>query len=193
MLKVGITGGIGSGKSMVCQVFQALGIPVFNADDTARYLMEHDPALVRSISTLLGPDVYSDNKLDRSKISDIIYNEPGKLEQLNALVHPVTISYAANWVAKQSAHYIIKEAAIFFESGSYRDMDIMVGVYAPQELRIQRAINRSALKRDQILSIIAKQMDEDEKMKRCDHVIINDDVIAVIPQVLELHKSFTSK
>ena len=191
MLKVGITGGIGSGKSYVCQVFNALGIPVFNADDTARYLMENDAALIQGIRNLLGGDVYVAGKLDRAKVSAIIFQSPEKLEQLNALVHPATISYAKEWFEKQQAPYVIKEAAIFFESGSYTDMDLMIGVYAPQELRIQRAMKRNNLSREKVLSIIAQQMDEDEKMKRCDHVIVNDDVTAVLPQVLKLHEQLS--
>jgi len=188
MLKVGITGGIGSGKSVVCQVFTALGIPVFNADDTARFLMESDAALMQSIRNLIGDDVYNQGKLDRAKVSAIVFKEPEKLQQLNALVHPATISYSQRWFEKQQAPYVIKEAAIFFESGSYKDMDVMVEVFAPQELRIRRAMKRSDLTRAKVLAIIAQQMDENEKMKRCDHVIINDDVTAVLPQVLKLHQ-----
>ena len=188
MLKVGITGGIGSGKSYVCQVFNALGIPVFNADDTARYLMEHDPALVQQVTTLLGSNVYIAGKLDRPAVAAIVFNEPGKLHQLNALVHPATIRYANEWFGKQDAPYVIKEAAIFFESGSYTDMDVMIGVSAPKELRIARAIHRGNLTREKVLSIIAQQMDEDEKMSRCNHVIINDDATAVLPRVLKLHE-----
>ena len=191
MLKVGITGGIGSGKSFVCQVFNALGIPVFNADDTARYLMENDAALIQGIRNLLGDDVYVAGKLDRAKVSAIIFQSPEKLQELNALVHPATISYAKEWFEKQQAPYVIKEAAIFFESGSYTDMDVMIGVHAPLELRIQRAMKRNNLSREKVLSIIAQQMDEDEKMKRCDHVIVNDDVTAVLPQVLELHEQLS--
>ncbi len=193
MLKVGITGGIGSGKSYVCQVFNALGIPVFNADDTARYLMENDPALIQGIRHLLGDDVYVAGKLDRAKVSAIIFQNPEKLQQLNALVHPATISYAKEWFEKQQAPYVIKEAAIFFESGSYTDMNVMIGVYAPRELRIQRAMKRNNLSREKVLSIIAQQMDEDEKMKRCDHVIVNDDITAVLPQVLKLHDLILGK
>lgn len=192
MLKVGITGGIGSGKSVVCQVFHALGIPVFNADDAARYLMENDAALMQSIRHLLGDSVYKNGKLDRAQVSAIIYREPGKLQQLNALVHPATISYSKDWFEKQHVPYVIKEAAIFFESGSYKDMNIMIGVHAPQEMRIQRAMKRGGLSREKVLSIMAQQMDEDEKMKRCDHVIVNDDVTAVLPQVLKLHKELTT-
>ena len=191
MLKVGITGGIGSGKSFVCQVFNALGIPVFNADDTARYLMENDAALIQGIRNLLGDDVYVAGKLDRAKVSAIIFQSPEKLQELNALVHPATISYAKEWFEKQQAPYVIKEAAIFFESGSYTDMDVMIGVHAPLELRIQRAMKRNNLSREKVLSIIAQQMDEDEKMKRCDHVIVNDDVTAVLPQVLKLHEQLS--
>ena len=191
MLKVGITGGIGSGKSVVCQVFQTLGIPVFNADDAARYLMENDPALANSIRHLLGNEVYDAGKLDRAKVSAIVYREPAKLQQLNALVHPATIAYSRKWMELQSAPYVIKEAAIFFESNSYKDMDVMVGVYAPRELRIQRAMGRSKLTRPQVLAIMDEQMDDEEKMKRCDHVITNDDVMAVLPQVLELHDVFS--
>ena len=188
MLKVGITGGIGSGKSVVCQVFRTLGIPVFNADDAAHYLMENDSTLVQSIQWLLGDDVYKDGKLNREKVSAVIFNDPEKLQKSNAILHPATISYANAWIEKQQAPYIIKEAAIFFESGSFKDIDVMIGVYAPKELRIQRAMSRSGMTREQVLAIMSRQMDEDEKMKRCDHVITNDDVTPVLPQVLKLHR-----
>lgn len=188
MLKVGITGGIGSGKSMVCQVFSTLGIPVFNADEAARFLMQNDTTLIQGIRNLLGNDVYVDGKLDRARISAIVFRDPDKLEQLNALVHPATISYANNWFEKQKTPYVIKEAAIFFESGSYKEMDIMIGVYAPMELRIQRTMKRNNLSREKVLSIMDHQMDEDEEMKLCDHVIVDDDVTAVLPQVLKLHQ-----
>ena len=193
MLKVGITGGIGSGKSVVCKVFETLGIPVFNADNAARYLMENDEQLVASISSLLGNEVYNNNLLDRARVSDIIFRQPEKLQQLNALVHPATINYAAEWVARQQAPYIIKEAAIFFESGSYKEMDLIVGVYAPLELRIARTMARGGQTREKVLDIISKQMNEEEKMGRCDHVITNDDVTAITPQVLQLNEFFLKK
>ncbi len=187
MLKVGVTGGIGSGKSVVCQVFKTLGIPVFNADDAARHLMENDTTLVQQIQWLLGDDVYDNGRLNREKVSAIIFEQPDKLQKLNEIVHPATISYATAWMNGQVTAYVIKEAAIFFESGSFKEIDVMIGVYAPKELRIQRSMDRSGISRDKVLSIMARQMDEDEKMKRCDHVIINDDVTPVLPQVLKLH------
>ncbi len=188
MLKVGVTGGIGSGKSVVCQVFGTLGIPVFNADDAARYLMENDTTLMQRIQLLLGDDVYRDGKLDKARVSAIIYEQPGKLEQLNEIVHPATISYANAWMEQQATPYVIKEAAIFFESGSNKDIDVMIGVSAPKELRVSRAMERSHIPRKKVLSIMGRQMDEDEKMKRCDHVITNDDVTPLLPQVLKMHE-----
>ena len=193
MLTVGITGGIGSGKSVVCQVFGTLGIPVFSADAAARYLMENDAALICSISGLLGPDVYKSGKLDRAQVAAIIYGQPEKLQRLNAIVHPATTAYSRKWIIEQRAPYVIKEAAIFFESGTYIDMNVMIGVYAPKELRITRAMKRSAMDRDQVLAIIARQMDEDEKMQRCDFVITNDDTTAVLPQVLNMHEQLLNR
>lgn len=193
MLKVGVTGGIGSGKSVVCQVFATLGIPVFNADAAARYLMENDTTLVQRIQFLFGDDVYLDGRLQRDKVSAIIFSNPEKLKELNSIVHPATISYANAWMAQQNAPYVIKEAAIFFESGSDKDVDKMIGVYAPRELRIKRAVLRGNTTRDKIESVIARQMDEDEKMRRCDYVITNDDMIPVLPQVLKLHSSLIAK
>jgi dephospho-CoA kinase len=188
MLRAGVTGGIGSGKSVVCQVFRALGIPVFNADNAARYLMENDEELIGGIRRLLGDDVYTDGKLNRARVSAMVFNDREKLMQLNALVHPATIRYSRDWFDAQHAPYVIKEAAILFESGSYKDVDVTIGVFAPVDLRIQRAMQRSQLSREEVLSIMSRQMDEEEKMKRCDHVIINDDLTAVLPQVLELHE-----
>jgi len=193
MLKVGITGGIGSGKSVVCQVFQTLGIPVFNADDAARYLMENDAHLISNISLLFGKDIYKQGKLDRANVSAIVFNDAAKLQQLNALVHPATISYAHNWFSMQQAPYVIKEAAIFFESGSNKDMDVMIGVSAPLSLRTNRAMQRTSLSETEVKARIAKQMDQEEKMKLCDYVIINDEATAIIPRVIELHGLFLQK
>lgn len=188
MLKVGITGGIGSGKTTVCQVFHTLGIPVFYADEAARQLMETDPVLVRHITSLFGPEAYTAGRLNRPHIASVAFQQPDKLQQLNAITHPATIQYAQNWMEKQEAPYVIKEAAIFFESGSYADMDVMIGVYAPEQVRLQRAMKRDGATREKITARMAQQMNEEEKMKRCDYVIINDDHQAIIPQVLRLHQ-----
>src|SRR5690348_3696612 len=122
MLKVGITGGIGSGKTTVCRIFQLLGIPVFHADEAARWLTDHDAALIDSIKALLGAEVYAGGRLDRQLVASLVFNDPDRLQRLNALVHPAAIRYAAQWMEAQKTSYAIKEAAIFFESGSYRDM-----------------------------------------------------------------------
>ena len=193
MLKVGITGGIGSGKSVVGQVFSALGIPVFKADDAAKYLMNNDADLIRAIKALLGKEVYVNGQLQNTIVSSIVYSHPEKLQQLNALVHPATIVYAQKWIEEQTSPYMIKEAAIFFETGTNAGMDVMIGVFCPLELRIERAMKRSNLTREKVLGIIAQQMDETEKMKRCDHIIINDDKTAVLPQVLALHELLLEK
>jgi dephospho-CoA kinase len=190
MIKVGVTGGIGSGKTIVCRVFAALGIPVFSADDAARYLQEHDPALRESIIQLLGGDAYLDGMPNRPRIAELVFADPAKLQQLNALVHPATIEFADSWMRQQTTPYVIKEAAIFFESGTHKDMDIIVGVYAPKELRIARAMQRGAVSREKVESIMARQMDDDKKMSLCDHVVVNDDATALLPQVLRLHELF---
>ncbi len=193
MLKVGVTGGIGAGKSVVCRVFQTLGIPVFNADDTAKQLMETDAALVASISSLFGDSIYIDGRLDRKKLSAIVFQQPALLKQLNTLVHPATIAYGNTWMQVQSAPYVIKEAAIFFESGSYKEMDVMIGVSTPENIRINRAMQREGMTREKVLQRIASQMDDAEKMNRCDYVITNDGSTALIPQVLEIHKALLAK
>jgi dephospho-CoA kinase len=193
MLKVGITGGIGSGKSVVCQVFKTLGIPVFSADDAALYVMTHDAVLVQSIKQLLGSESYKDGKPNRPHIAALVFQQPELLQQLNSLVHPATIAYGQQWMETQITPYVIKEAAIFFESGSYKDMDVMVGIYAPKKVRLQRAMQRDGATEEKILQRMANQMDEAEKMRRCDYIIANDNNTAVLPQVLSLHKTLLEK
>ncbi|MBW7914055.1 MAG: dephospho-CoA kinase [Taibaiella sp.] len=193
MLKVGVTGGIGAGKSVVCRVFHTLGIPVFNADDTAKQLMETNPALVTAIQSLFGSNIYMDGRLDRKKLASIVFEQPALLQQLNALVHPATIAFGNQWMATQTSPYVIKEAAIFFESGSYKEMDVMIGVSAPENIRINRAMQREGMTREKVMQRIASQMDDTEKMSRCDYVIINDGTTAIIPQVLQVHRALLGK
>ena len=187
MLKAGITGGIGSGKSTVCRVFSTLGIPVFDADSVTRYLMENDAALVQALSSLLGSEVYKQGKLDRKLVAAMVFGNPELLQHLNSLTHPATTKFANEWHLQQSAPYTIKEAALFFEAGTNKDMDVMIGVSAPEELRIARAMARSGSSREEIKSRIRRQMDESKKMNLCDFVIINDDKTAILPQILSIH------
>lgn len=193
MLKVGITGGIGSGKTIVCQVFETLGIPVFYADHAARFLMESDAAIISSIKALLGEDVYQGGVLNREKIASIVFRAPKLLQDLNAIVHPAVIRYGQQWMESQKSDYVIKEAALFFESGSYKEMDIMIGVYAPRKTRILRVMERDQSTQEKILERMSQQMDEEEKMKLCDFVITNDDSHAILPQVLKVNEELLHK
>jgi len=194
MLKAGITGGIGSGKTTVCRLFELIGIPVFYADEEAKKIMDTDETLVASISALFGSDIYSNHTLDRKRLGSLVFGQPQLLEQLNALVHPATIAHANQWMAaQQAAPYALKEAAIFFESNSHIHMDVMIGVDAPEELRIQRVMERNKISREEVLKRIARQMDNEEKMSRCDYVIMNDDATALIPQVMALHQQLLQR
>ena len=186
MLKVGITGGIGSGKSTVCRVFKTLGIPVFDADAAAKYLMETDKELIAQIKGIFGEHIYNNNKLDRPQLASVVFSQPEKLKQLNEIVHPATVVYGKLWHQKQTSPYTLKEAAIFFESDTYKEMDLMIGVYAPIELRIKRAMERGNVRRAEIQARIDRQMDEETKMNRCNYVIINDGKTAVLPQVIKV-------
>lgn len=190
MLKIGLTGGIGSGKTIVSQIFSVLGIPVFYADNVAKAIMNEDENLKQNIIDLFGKDAYKENTLNRKYIADIVFNDAFKLEQLNALVHPVTIAAADKWMDEQTTTYIIKEAALMFESPAAAHLDYVIGVYAPQHLRFQRVMHRDNIKREDVLARMNNQIDEEIKMKLCDFVIVNDEKQAVLPQVLMLHEKF---
>ncbi len=190
MLKVGITGGIGCGKSMVAKVFEHLGIPVYNADTAAKSLMQNDPDLKASIIDLFGPEAYLNGLLNRSHISSIVFKDSKKLAALNALVHPATIKYGIDWMNRQTSSYALKEAALIFESGSQDELDYVIGVYAPTAVRIHRVMQRDSISREQVLERMSNQIAESIKMKLCDFVIVNDDQHLVLPQVLRLNEIF---
>lgn len=188
MLKVGITGGIGSGKTQVCQVFETLGIPVFNADTAAKKIMETDNELVKQITKLLGAEAYINGIINRSWLSSILFQDEKKRTALNAIVHPAVIAFGQEWMNSQQAAYVLKEAALFFETGSNKEMDYMIGISAPVDLRLKRAMKRDHLDEITIKQKMAAQMDEKEKMMRCQFIILNDDETAIIPQVLSIHQ-----
>ena len=164
MLRIGLTGGIGSGKSTVAKVFEILGIPVYYADSAAKYLMNTDPDLQKAIILAFGQDAYTGTELNRKKIASIVFNDPAKLEKLNQLIHPATIRDAEEWMKKQTSPYAIKEAALLFESGADAGLDKIIGVAAPQQLRIKRVMERDAVTEAEVLSRIRRQMDEDKKL-----------------------------
>lgn len=192
-LKIGLTGGIGSGKSVVAKIFETLGIPVYYADDATKLLMNTNPALKEAIIKNFGEESYKEGQLDRKYLASIVFNDKEKLELLNSITHPATINDAAEWIAKQNAPYIIKEAALLFESGADKQLDHVIGVSASLPLRIKRAMERDGSTEDEIIKRISRQMNEEEKLKRCDFIIVNDETEMVLPQVLKLDKYFRQK
>lgn len=187
MLRIGLTGGIGSGKSTVAKMFELLHIPVFYADAASKKLYQTDQELIASIKKYFGEDLYVNGQLDKQKLASIVFSDPSKLELLNQLVHPPTIRDAENWMKKQTSPYVIKEAALIFESGSSAGLDFVIGIKAPLPLRIKRVMERDHVTRDEVLSRMNRQIDEDIKMRLCDFIIDNSEQVLVIPQVLELH------
>ena len=187
VLRVGLTGGIGSGKSTVAGIFEVLGIPVYYADDAAKKLMNENRALKEKIIEHFGEYAYKDGMLNRSYIGQQVFKNKEKLTLLNSLVHPVTIRDGAEWMQQQITRYAIKEAALIFESGSQKDLDYVIGVSAPEQLRISRAVKRDNITAEAVLMRMKNQIAEEEKMKLCDFVIYNDEQQALLPQVLKLH------
>ena len=186
-LRVGLTGGLGSGKTTVARIFEVLGIPVYYADDQAKKLMNENEVLKKKIISHFGPGAYKAGELDRSYLASIVFDNKQKLELLNSLAHPITIADANTWMNKQNSAYAIKEAALIFESGVAEHLDYVIGVSAPKSLRIQRAMKRDNLKKEEVVARMKKQMEESIKMNLCDFVIINDGQQLIIPQVLEMN------
>lgn len=192
MLKMGLTGGIGSGKSTVARIFKTMGVPVFDADSIAKKIMAEDAALQQAIRQTFGEEVFSEGLPDRKKLAAVVFRDPFKLEQLNALVHPATIAAAEKWMHSQQYPYTIKEAALLFEAGSAAHLDYIIGVRAPKALRIQRVMTRDQVERAEVLLRMDRQIDEDIKMRLCDFVIVNDEQQLLIPQVIQLHEHLLS-
>jgi dephospho-CoA kinase len=192
-LRIGLTGGIGSGKTTVAKVFELCGVPVYYADEASKRLYHTDSELMASLKTHFGEDIYQNGQLNRTKLAAIVFGDKKKLDLLNALVHPPTIRDAEQWMNRQSAPYVIKEAALLFESGSVAGVDFVIGVFAPVHVRIKRVMEREKISRDDVMARINRQINETIKMRLCDYVITNNEQELVIPQVLSLHDRFLAE
>lgn len=194
--QVGITGGIGSGKSVVCKIFSCLGIPVYDADSHAKEIMTTDGILIEQIKKEFGDLSYhSDGTLNRKYLSEVAFHDPQRLAVLNNLIHPRVQEDYGQWMHKQVDHaYVIKEAALLLEAESAKTLNFIITVYAPDSIRMHRVLSRDPHRDEaQVKAIMNKQLPEEEKMKRANAVIVNDDRTLVIPQVLLLHQQFTTR
>ncbi|MCU7550312.1 dephospho-CoA kinase [Chitinophagaceae bacterium LB-8] len=192
MLKIGLTGGIGSGKTTIAKVFELLNVPVYYADAVSKRLYHTNKELMESMKKHFGEDIYTGDQINRQKLAAIVFNDAQKLQLLNKLVHPLTIKDAQQWMEQQTAPYVIKEAALLFESGSVAGLDYVIGISTPKHLRIKRVMDRDGVSREEVLARMNKQIDEGIKMRLCDFIIENNEQKLVIPQILELHKTLLS-
>jgi dephospho-CoA kinase len=186
-LKVGVTGGIGSGKTTVCRIFSLLGVPVFSADDTARKIMDSDIEIEKRINNVAGRNMYSASGLDRKGLAALIFNNRDLLEKINKIVHPVVREKFELWAGGLESEYVIYEAAILFESGASSMLDRIITVIAPVEERIARVIRRNNLSREQVLERIRNQSDDDFKISGSDYVIDNSENEMIIPAIITIH------
>ncbi|NNC82265.1 MAG: dephospho-CoA kinase [Flavobacteriales bacterium] len=190
MIRVGLTGGIGSGKTTVARIFSALGVPIYYADERAKYLMHHDVDLKVAVSVEFGPRAYVDGELDRAYLSSVVFADRDRLKALNRLVHPAVRRDYRAWLEGLSgdAPYCIKEAAIIFETGGHKELDRTILVTAPEDLRIERVMQRDDVSEEQVRSRMKEQWSDADKLDLADHVIQNDGKHSLIEQVMDLHE-----
>lgn len=189
LTEIGLTGGIGSGKSTVARIFETLGYQVYYADDRAKALYTEDPAVRKAVEKLFGKDIYTaDGTLDRARLAGIVFNDPEQLKALNAIVHPATRRDFATWRSEMAKGYakpfLLKEAAILFEAGTAADMEAVISVYAPKSIRLARVCARDGVQPEQVLARMDKQWPEARKLQKADFIIYNDGTHPVIPQVM---------
>lgn len=190
MLKIGVTGNMGSGKSTVCNLFRILGIPVYDADSRAKWLMNNEAALIKAIKALLGEEAYTVDGLDTQYVSAKVFNNRPVLDALNQLVHPAVAEDARRWQSTQNAPYTVREAALLIEAGSYKSLDKLILVTAPQDIRALRVQARNPWTMAQIQARMDNQMPEEKKVPYADYIIPNDGSVSVIHKVLALHQEF---
>ena len=188
VIKLGVTGGIGAGKTSVCKIFGVLGIPVFSADAVAKEVMDIDTGIILRINAIAGKNLYTGGSLDKVELAKLIFNNSKLLEKVNSLVHPVVFTRFREWAKKQNAPYVIMETAILFESGAPEIVDRILTVVAPMEERVDRVIHRNNLTREQVIERMRNQMDDSERIKNSDYVIQNSENDLITPAVLRIHE-----
>ncbi|MDH6306649.1 dephospho-CoA kinase [Parabacteroides sp. PF5-5] len=190
MIKIGLTGGIGSGKSIIADLFQVLGVPVYIADTESKQLTNTSPQIRNELTVLYGEDLYLDSGIDKKRLASIIFNDPEQLKLVNRIIHPVVNRHFLEWAASRKTSLCVIETAILFESGFDRSVDFSLMVYAPLELRIERTLKRDKASREDIIRRINNQLPDEEKKERADYVIYNDGKSALIPQLAHLIRLF---
>ena len=190
---VGVTGGIGAGKSLVSKIFSSLGVPVYDADSNAKLLMVSDEELKQSIIDLFGPESYINQDLNREWIGKKAFSNPDLLKQLNHLVHPAVQRHFTKWVEQHlDSRYVLKEAALLVENESYKKLDHLIVVSAPENIRIERVLKRDSHRSEEdVRAILEKQLLEEEKIDKADFVLTNDGQSLLIPEILKLHEQFS--
>jgi dephospho-CoA kinase len=194
MIKVGLTGGIGSGKSLICEIFSRLKVPIYYADINAGILTETDPFIRRELMDLFGDEIYVNNTLNKNLMSARIFHDRSLLKEVNKIIHPKVTANFKEWCTRHDGYpYVIEESAILFESNAYRAFDVYITVSTPKKLRMQRIMKRKNMTIEKARAIMRNQLPEQDKINLSHHVIINDGTKLVIPQVLNLHHLFTAQ
>jgi dephospho-CoA kinase len=184
---IGITGGIGSGKTTVCRIFETLGIPVFNADAEASDIYNAEPRMIEELRSRFGNSVIMDEQVNKKELARIVFNDEKALARLNNIVHPMVKKRFEEWKAVQDSPYVIREAAILIESGSYKDCDAVIMVIADELTKIRRVINRSGLDEEEVRQRMARQMTDEQRRPFCNYVISNNETDSVLPAVMAIH------
>lgn len=192
-LKIGLTGGIGSGKSTVCRIFELLNVPTYNSDVKAKELIHTHSTLVELYKSYFGEDVFEGGSLDTKKVSQILFKKPDVLQAIQKVVHPIVRSDFSAWAHQQNSPWVINEAAVLFEGGSFVEMDLMITVVAPAELRLSRVMKRSGLSKSEVQARMDNQWNDEKKVDLSDFVIYADDQQLVIPQVLEIYNKLLKR
>lgn len=193
MIKIGITGGIGSGKSVIASLLELSGVPVYIADTESKRLTETSPVIREKLTALFGETLYKAERLDKKRLASLIFGNPERLKQVNAIIHPEVNRHFQAWAEKQNTPLCAIESAILFESGFNRTVDVCLMVYAPMEVRIRRVLERDAVSREEVIRRIDSQLPDEVKKEKSDYVIFNDDRQALLPQVAAFLEDLRSK
>ncbi|MGE0090492.1 MAG: dephospho-CoA kinase [Bacteroidales bacterium] len=188
MLKVGVTGGIGSGKTLICSVFEKFGVPVFNADRVAKNIINNDREVVLKFKELFGDDIYTDNQINSKKLADIIFNNKEIIQQVNSIIHPKVREYFIEWSSQyQIKPYVIQEAAILFESNAYKQLDFTINVQASKETRLKRVMLRDNVSKEKVIERMSNQLSDEQRVKLANFTIDNENNTMILPQIIEIH------